>query len=78
MASVHPAAPPSLLLGLYPREFRDRFGSDLEADFGELLAHTRPPRGVGAMPAPDLLRAVPMTLIRRPARAAAPVRGVAW
>ena len=27
-----------LLLRAYPREFRERFGADLEADFAELLA----------------------------------------
>jgi putative ABC transport system permease protein len=50
-----------LLLRAYPREFRERFGADLEADFAELLTS----RGRGAAWAyafSDLRRAVPMTL----------------
>jgi predicted permease len=49
-----------LLLRTYPREFRERFGADLEADFEQL----RVTRGLGAAwkyALSDLRRAVPMT-----------------
>jgi len=48
------------LLRLYPREFRDRFASDLEADFGELL-RTRGALATWRRVVPDLLRSVPLT-----------------
>ena len=49
-----------LLLAAYPREFRERFGADLERDFAELLET----RGAGAAWTyawSDLRRAMPMT-----------------
>ena len=48
------------LLGLYPREFRARFASDLEADFGDLL-RTRGALATWRRVVPDLLRSVPLT-----------------
>jgi predicted permease len=48
------------LLGLYPREFRARFASDLEADFGELL-RTRGALATWRRVVPDLLQSVPLT-----------------
>jgi len=48
------------LLGLYPREFGARFGSDLEADFGELL-RTYGVFATWRRVVPDLLRSVPLT-----------------
>jgi putative ABC transport system permease protein len=48
------------LLRLYPREFRARFASDLEADFGELL-RTRGAFATWRRVVPDLLRSVPLT-----------------
>jgi putative ABC transport system permease protein len=48
------------LLGLYPREFRARFASDLEADFAELL-RTRGALATWRRVVPDLLRSVPLT-----------------
>ena len=56
-----------VLLGLYPREFRARFASDLEADFGELL-RTRGALATWRRVVPDLLRSLPLT--RAGARAA--------
>ena len=49
-----------VLLGLYPREFRARFASDLEADFGELL-RTRGALATWRRVVPDLLRSLPLT-----------------
>ena len=49
-----------LLLRAYPREFRERFGADLEADFTELLA-ARGHRAAWKFALSDLRRAVPMT-----------------
>jgi len=49
-----------VLLCLYPREFRARFASDLEADFGELL-RTRGALATWRRVVPDLLRSVPLT-----------------
>ncbi|HET6896763.1 MAG TPA: ADOP family duplicated permease, partial [Vicinamibacteria bacterium] len=49
-----------VLLHVYPREFRARFGSDLEADFGELL-RTRGSLATWRRVVPDLLRSVPLT-----------------
>ena len=48
------------LLGLYPHEFRARFASDLEADFGELL-RTRGALATWRRVVPDLLQSVPLT-----------------
>jgi predicted permease len=48
-----------VLLRLYPREFRDRFASDLEADFDDILA-ARGWRGVVRYALADLRRAIPM------------------
>ena len=48
------------LLGLYPREFRARFASDLEADFADLL-RTRGALATWRRVVPDLLRSVPLT-----------------
>ena len=45
------------LLGLYPRTFRDRFASDLEADFGELL-RTHGALATWRRVVPDLLRSL--------------------
>jgi putative ABC transport system permease protein len=45
---------------MYPREFRERFASDLEADFGDLL-RTRGPLATWRRVVPDLLRSVPLT-----------------
>jgi predicted permease len=47
------------LLRLYPRGFRDRFASDLEADFDEILA-ARGWRAVWRYALADLRRAIPM------------------
>jgi putative ABC transport system permease protein len=52
-----------LLLRLYPREFRDRFASDLEADFDDLL-HARGAMATWRRMAPDLLRSLPLTHAR--------------
>jgi putative ABC transport system permease protein len=49
-----------LLLRTYPREFRARFGADLESDFLQLLA-TRGRRAAWRFALSDLRRAVPMT-----------------
>ncbi|HYE87016.1 MAG TPA: ABC transporter permease, partial [Vicinamibacterales bacterium] len=49
-----------LLLRSYPREFRDRFGADLESDFEQLLT-TRGSRAAWRFALSDLRRAVPMT-----------------
>ena len=49
-----------LLLRVYPREFRERFGADLENDFAQIVAT----RGAGAAwryALSDLRRAMPMT-----------------
>ena len=51
-----------LLLAAYPREFRERFGADLERDFADLLET----RGAGAAWTyawSDLRRAMPMTRV---------------
>jgi predicted permease len=48
-----------LLLRTYPREFRDRFGADLEGDFSELMA-TRGPGAAWKYALSDIRRAVPM------------------
>src|SRR6267378_3600453 len=67
------------LLGLYPREFRARFASDLEADFGDLL-RTRGALATWRRVVPDLLRSVPLThagarAARKQARVMAGVKG---
>jgi predicted permease len=49
-----------LLLAAYPREFRARFGADLERDFADLL-ETRGARAAWAAAWSDLRRAMPMT-----------------
>ena len=49
-----------LLLRVYPHEFRDRFGEDLERDFADLLA-TRGRRAAWRTVAPDLARSLPGT-----------------
>jgi len=49
-----------LLLRTYPREFRERFGADLEADFEQLL-RTRGHAAAWKYALSDLRRAVPMT-----------------
>ena len=49
-----------LLLRTYPREFRERFGADLERDFAELLA-ARGHRVAWKLALADLRRAMPMT-----------------
>jgi predicted permease len=49
-----------LLLRTYPREFRERFGADLEGDFAELL-RTRGHRAAWKYALADLRRAIPMT-----------------
>jgi predicted permease len=49
-----------LLLRTYPREFRERFGADLEGDFAELLA-ARGHRVAWKFALADLRRAIPMT-----------------
>ena len=49
-----------LLLRTYPREFRERFGADLEGDFSELMS-TRGPAAAWKYALSDLRRAVPMT-----------------
>ena len=49
-----------LLLRTYPREFRERFGADLEGDFSELMA-TRGPAAAWKYALSDMRRAVPMT-----------------
>jgi predicted permease len=48
------------LLGLYPRGFRDRFATDLEADFADLL-RTRGAVATWRRVVPDLFRSVPLT-----------------
>ena len=48
------------LLGLYPREFRARFASDLEADFRDLL-RTRGALATWRRVVADLLQSVPLT-----------------
>jgi predicted permease len=48
-----------LLLRTYPREFRERFGADLEGDFAQLLA-TRGHRAAWRFALSDLRRAIPM------------------
>ena len=47
------------LLRLYPREFRERFAADLEADFDEILA-ARGRRAAWSYALADLRRALPM------------------
>ena len=47
-----------LLLRVYPREFRERFGADLEGDFAELL-RTRGHRAAWRYAVADLRRAIP-------------------
>jgi len=49
-----------LLLRTYPREFRERFGADLESDFSELMS-TRGPAAAWKYALSDVRRAVPMT-----------------
>ena len=49
-----------LYLRTYPREFRERFGADLETDFLQLLA-TRGRRAAWRYALSDMRRAVPMT-----------------
>ena len=49
-----------LLLRVYPRDFRDRFGADLEGDLAELL-RTRGHRAAWRYALVDLRRAIPMT-----------------
>jgi hypothetical protein len=49
-----------LLLLTYPREFRERFGADLERDFAQLL-NARGPRAAWKYAWSDLRRAMPMT-----------------
>ena len=49
-----------LLLHIYPHEFRDRFGEDLERDFADLLA-TRGRWTAWRRVAPDLARSLPGT-----------------
>ena len=49
-----------LYLRTYPREFRERFGADLESDFLQLLT-TRGPRAAWKYALSDLRRALPMT-----------------
>jgi predicted permease len=49
-----------LLLRAYPRDFRERFGADLEGDFEQLLA-TRGQRAAWKYALSDLRRAIPMT-----------------
>jgi len=49
-----------LLLRTYPREFRERFGADLESDFSELMS-TRGPGAAWQYALSDMRRAVPMT-----------------
>jgi predicted permease len=49
-----------LLLRTYPREFRERFGADLEADFEQLL-RTRGRAAAWRYALSDLRRAIPMT-----------------
>ena len=49
-----------LLLRSYPREFRERFGADLEGDFSELMS-TRGPAAAWKYALSDMRRAVPMT-----------------
>lgn len=48
------------LLRWYPRDFRERFGADLERDFAELLA-SRGHRAAWRFALADLRRAMPMT-----------------
>ena len=49
-----------LLLRTYPREFRERFGADLEGDFSDLMS-TRGPAAAWKYALSDMRRAVPMT-----------------
>jgi predicted permease len=49
-----------LFLRTYPREFRDRFGADLERDFSELMS-TRGAAAAWKYALSDMRRAVPMT-----------------
>ena len=49
-----------LLLRTYPREFRERFGADLEGDFAELM-RARGPRAAWKFAFADLRQAIPMT-----------------
>ena len=49
-----------LLLRAYPREFRERFGSDLESDFNQIVS-TRGVRAAWSYALSDLRRAMPMT-----------------
>ena len=49
-----------LYLRTYPREFRERFGADLESDFLQLLT-TRGPLAAWTYALSDLRRALPMT-----------------
>ena len=64
------------LLRLYPREFRARFASDLEADFADLL-QARGTMATWLRVVPDLYRSVPVTHAR--ARAASKrVRAIAY
>ena len=49
-----------LLLRTYPREFRERFGADLESDFCELMSR-RGPAAAWKYALSDMRRAVPMT-----------------
>ena len=49
-----------LLLRTYPREFRERFGADLEHDFSELMS-TRGAAAAWKYALSDMRRAVPMT-----------------
>ena len=51
------------LLCLYPHEFRARFGSDLQADFADLL-HARGTMGTWLRVVPDLCRSLPLTHAR--------------
>ena len=49
-----------LYLRTYPREFRERFGADLESDFSELMS-TRSAASAWKYALSDMRRAVPMT-----------------
>src|ERR671922_2099618 len=49
-----------LLLRAYPREFRERFGADLETDFLQLAA-TRGWRAAWTKTLLDVIRAIPLT-----------------
>ncbi len=48
------------LLGVYPREFRERFARDMESDFADLLS-SRGRLGAWSKALRDLLRALPLT-----------------